>query len=120
MVEVPVWIFEDVQNLDGKIYTQDLINFILDKLKTHRLVFDSFELGPRSFDTVVCEVKDIQKVDNKPIALIEYKEKFKFLEQREMAIYFNGKPAPHINGNEQIFDLGDVIEPIVFSMVQLK
>lgn len=119
MVEVPVWIFENVQNLDGKIYTQDLINFILDKLKTHRLVFDSFELGPRSFDTVVCEVKDISKEDDKYIAHVDYHDQFKFLEDKKLAIYFNGKAAPYIKGNEQILDKDDVIDPIVFSMVQL-
>lgn len=120
-VEVPVRIFSDVQNIDGKLYTEDFVDDLVEKLLTRKLVFDSFKPGPRSFETgIFGVVQEINKKGKRYFATIEYATKFKFLEQRlNLAIYFSGKTASHITGTEQIFDKGDIIDPIIFSIVEL-
>jgi ABC-type transport system substrate-binding protein len=121
MTTVQVLMYSSKKNLDGKIYTQELVKFLLDKLRHYKHVFVSPIPGPKSMEKeIVGDVKSIRQKGDSISADFAFYPAFKHLEEHsnKLAIFFSAKASPTLTDNQEILDLDDVMEPIFFTMVQ--
>lgn len=122
METVQVLLHPNKKNLDGKVYTQDLVNLLIEKLKTYKHVFSSFEPGPKAMKEIIGDVLDVKQEDNKIVAQIkiskEWESKIKPI-INNCGIYFRAIMQPHYTDNLEIIDKDDIKEDLIFfSMVQ--
>ena len=109
------------KNLDGKIYTQELVQFLIAKLKEQKYVFSSPTPGPKSFEKdVVGTIYGIHtdSKDNSVYAVVDFFPNYQHLKPEMCAIFFAARVVSSAFEIQEVIDIDDIDEPIFFFMLQ--
>lgn len=120
MAKVQVLCSSKTKNFDGKIYTEDLVNKIVNELQTSKLVFTTATPGPKSHKEIIGKVSNVYKEKDLIFADIEYAEAFKELDKIKVGIAFTAFPTQTYNVMSEIVDVDDIRKPIFFAAVPLQ
>lgn len=120
MAKVQVLCSSRAKNFDGKIYTEALVDKIIEELKICKLVFTTATPGPKSQKEIIGKVSNVYKEKDLIYADMEYYPAFEELNKIKVGIVFTAFPTESYNVMSEMCDVDDIRKPIFFAAVPLQ